>query len=116
MVDFFRELTLTKERIAAWVFRMVLAFAVSAGTAVLYMAWGSLTEVKADLRSGIQQQWLAIGKINDGQAQASRDLGIQTQTLSDHIKTETDIDAQLRDITKDHEQRLRLIERPSHGG
>ncbi len=114
MGDLLKEITQTKERVAAWIFRGALAFAVSAGTAVLWMAWGSLSDVKADLKTGIQQQWLAIGKINDAQAQTAREVGVQTQTLSDHIRMESDIDASLRDIAKDHEGRLRTLEHPNH--
>ena len=114
MVDLLREMVQTKERAAAWIFRGALSFAIAAGSAVLWMAWGALSDVKADLKIGIQQQWLAIGKINDAQAESRRDLAVSTQTLADHIKTETDIDTQLRDTTKDHEFRIRTLEHPAH--
>jgi hypothetical protein len=112
MADLLKEITQTKERAAAWVFRILIALVGASTTAVLWMAWGALADVKNDLKTGIQQQWLAIGKINDAQAQVSRDIGIQTQVLADHIRTETDIDASLRDIAKDHEGRIRTLEHP----
>lgn len=115
MTDLLKEIVQTKERAAAWVFRILIALVGASSTAVLWMAWGALADVKNDLKTGIQQQWVAIGKISDTQSQTTRDLSVQTQTLSDHIRMESDIDASLRDLAKDHEQRIRGLERP-HGG
>jgi hypothetical protein len=114
MADLLKEMVQTKERTAAWIFRGALSFAIAAGSTVVWMAWGTLQDVKADQKTGVQLQWTAIGKINDAQQDASRALGILTTKLDDHIKVESSIDDQLKDITKDHEQRIRGLERP-HG-
>jgi hypothetical protein len=114
MADFFRELTLTKERVAAWVFRLLIGIIGAITLGIISMAWGSLQDVKAKSETAVQLQWTAIGKINDAQQAASTALGVLTTKLDDHIKTESDIDMQLKDLAKDHEQRLRGLERP-HG-
>lgn len=107
-----QEVTQTKERIAAWVFRTLLSLALGACGVVGWLVWGVLADVKTKSETGIQLQWTAIGKINDAQAQASRDVATITQKLDDHIRSETDIDAQLKDLAKDHEQRIRGLEHP----
>ena len=112
MGDLFKQLTETKERAAAWVFRLLIILLGAAGSTLCYVVWGILTDVKTDLKSGIQQQWIAIGKINDAQVQASHDTGIATQALADHIRLESEIDNELKDLTKDHETRIRALERP----
>lgn len=107
-----KEFVATKERATAWVFRLLISFATAACGVVGYLAWGVLTDVKTKSETGIQLQWTAIGKINDAQAQASRDVATITQKLDDHVKYETEIDSQLKDLAKDHEQRIRDLERP----
>lgn len=107
-----QEVTETKERIAAWVFRTLLSLALGACGVIGWLVWGVLADVKTKSETGIQLQWTAMGKINDAQQAAARDVGILTTKLDDHVKTEADIDAQLKDIAKDHEQRIRELERP----
>jgi hypothetical protein len=109
-----QEFVETKERATAWVFRILITLIGAAGTAAIYLAWGTLIDVKTKSETGIQLQWTAIGKINDAQQQAITNLNVLTTKLDDHIKAETQIDSDLKDITKDHEQRLRHIELP-HG-
>ena len=109
-----REFVETKERATAWVFRIAITLIGACGTAAIWLAWSVLTDVKTKSETGIQLQWTAIGKINDAQQQASRDLGVLSTQLSDHLKVQADIDSQLKDIAKDHEQRIRGLERP-HG-
>jgi hypothetical protein len=109
-----QEFVATKERATAWVFRLAITVIGATTSAAIWLAWGVLSDVKAKSETGIQLQWTAIGRINDAQQAASRDLGVLTTKLDDHIKTESDIDMQLKDIAKDHEQRIRGLERP-HG-
>ena len=109
-----REFVETKERATAWVFRILITLIGAAGTTAIWLAWATLTDVKTKSETGIQLQWTAIGKINDAQQQAQRNVDVLTTKLDDHVKVEADIDAQLKDIAKDHEQRLRGLERP-HG-
>ncbi len=112
MGDLIKEMVQTKERAAAWVFRILITLVGTSTMAVLWLAWYSLQDVKSKSETGIQLEWLQIGKINDAQQEASRALGILTQQLSDHLKVEANIDDQLKEIAKDHEQRLRGLERP----
>ena len=107
-----REFVETKERATAWVFRILMTLIGATGTGAIIMAWSVLTDVKTKSETGIQLQWTAIGKINDAQQQAARNVDVITQKLDDHIKTETDIDSRLRDLAKDHEDRIRNLERP----
>ena len=109
-----REFVETKERATAWVFRILITLIGAAGTAAIWMAWYTLSDVKTKSETGIQLQWTAIGKINEAQHQAEIDVNRLSTQLSDHLKVQSDIDAELKDIAKDHEQRIRGLERP-HG-
>jgi orotate phosphoribosyltransferase-like protein len=112
MTDLLKEMVQTKERAAAWLFRILITLVGVSTSTVLWLAWASLQDVKAKSEQGVQLQWTAIGKINDAQQAASSALGVLTTKLDDHIKVEANIDDQLKDIAKDHEQRIRGLERP----
>lgn len=105
-----RELTATKERAAAWVLRILITLVGAAGTTVLWLGWSALIDVKTELKEQTKAAWSQIQTLNTIQNTTSANVGVLTQTVTDHLRQESDIDAQLKDITRDHEQRIRTLE------
>lgn len=112
MGDLAKEFFQTKERTAAWLFRILITVAGFTTTSLLYVAWGTLQDVKIAQSANIQQVWTTISKINDTQSAANNNLAVLQTTVKDHIQVENDIDNQLKDVTKDHEGRIRTLEHP----
>jgi len=99
--------------LARFIMPILIALVGAAGSFVLWLVWYSLQEVKSDPKAGQALQWTAIGKINDAEVHVENTISGLSVQLSDHIKAETDIDTQLKDIAKDHEQRVRILEHPA---
>lgn len=106
----------TPERITAWVFRTLITLVGATGTAVLWMAWGSLQDVKTDLKHNAEIQWQAITTLTANQNQAAATAAVMSTTLADHIKQEAQVLDDIHAEVKDHETRIRTLEvaKPLH--
>lgn len=91
----------TPERITAWAFRTLITLVGTAGTVVLWLAWGSLQEVKTEMHEQLKTSWAAISTLSNSQSQMAITLGVASQTIAD-----------LRKEADDHEGRIRTLERP----
>ena len=98
--------------LARFIMPILIAIIGAGGSLILFLVWNSLQEVKIDQKTGQQLQWTAIGKINDAETHVEGTIGGLSTQLADHIKAETDIDSELKDIVKDHETRMRILEHP----
>ena len=110
MNDVLKEFTKTKEMAFAWAFRAALGLAVTAGTGILYMAWGSLQEVRTDLKHNAEIQWTAIATLTANQNQAAANAAVMSTTLADHIRQEAQVVDDIHAEVKDHEARIRTLE------
>ena len=100
----------TPERITAWAFRALIALVGAMGTTVLWMAYGSLQEVKSDLKHNAEIQWTAISTLTANQNQAAATAAVMSTSLVDHIKQESQVIDDIHAELKDHEARIRGVE------
>jgi hypothetical protein len=107
---FVEEFTKTKEMALAWIFRAGMALVLSLGTGMLWMAWGSLQEVRADLKHNAEMQWTAITTLTANQNQAAAAAAVMATTLTDHIRQEAGVIDDIHAELKDHEARIRGVE------
>lgn len=114
MNEIIKELTKTKEMALAWTFRGLLGLLVSLGTGIMWMAWGSLQEVRTDLKHNAEVQWSAIMDLKANQNQATANAAVMSTTLADHIRQESQVLDDIHTEVKDHETRLRTLETAHH--
>jgi hypothetical protein len=98
-----REITQTKERAAAWVFRGGISIIGVLTCALGWVVWDQLVDLKVSAKEQSHAAWQTIQKLSEAQTQSDRTLAIVTQTSSD-----------FRAVVQDHENRLRALEK--HGG
>jgi len=96
--------------VARFVVPILMTLVGAAGSVILYGVWESIQEVKANQTSAISQLWQGMSKLNDRESAAERELDTADTTMADHIRTENDIDNQLRALAQDHENRIRTLE------
>ena len=97
---------------ARFIMPILISLLGAAGTVILGLVWSSVGEIKTIQTENVKQIWQTMGKNHDQETETSRSMGVLSQTVTDHIQKETDIDDQLKDIVKDHETRMRSLERP----
>jgi hypothetical protein len=102
----------TPERATAWIFRALITLVGAAGTTVLWLAWGALQDVKAEMHDQNKTVWTALGTLSTNQNQMATTLGVLSQTVSDNFKGEAQIIGDLRKEADDHEDRIRVLEHP----
>src|ERR1700684_3675753 len=77
------------ERITAWAFRTLIALVGTAGTVVLWLAWGALQDVKTEVKEQTKSSWSAIATVTDNQNKTAATLGVASQVISD-LRKEAD--------------------------
>lgn len=105
-----KEFTKTPEMGMAWLFRGALSLLMSAIVCILWMAWGSLQEVRADLKHSAEIQWTAITTLTANQNQAAANAAVMSTTLADHIRQEAQVVDDIHAEVRDHETRIRTLE------
>lgn len=109
--DTFREFTQTKERATAWVFRILITLVGVAGTTVLWLGWYTLTDVKDGLKTQGSATWAAIAAVSKSEEATASAVSVMQREVEDHIAQETEINTELKQEEKDHEDRIRGLER-----
>jgi hypothetical protein len=100
----------TKERTTAWVFRAAITLAGFAGTTVLSLLLYQWTDFKDTVKEQNKAIWAAVSNQAKAVNDAGANLGVMQRTILDHIAQETEINGELKDEQKDHENRIRAIE------
>ena len=91
-------------------FRIAIGIAGAAGTAVLWLAYSELTDLKAATTKQAETAWTQIGTLSQSEATLNNAMTGLSATLKDHIQAETQIDADFKAENQDHEQRIRILE------
>lgn len=95
-----KELTQTKERAAAWVFRGGISIIAMLTCALAWVVWSQLVDLKVSANEQAHAASHTIERLIEAQTQADRTLAIVTQTAGD-----------LKSIVQDHDKRLRELEK-----
>ena len=100
----------TKERTTAWIFRALIMVAGFAGTAVLSLLLYSWTDFKDTVEGQNKATWAAVSTATKAISNTSAAVSVMQREVEDHIAQETQIESNLKDSEKDHEQRIRSLE------
>lgn len=103
---FFRELTETKERIAAWVFRLVL-------TALIALVGYLINDFKSSIDRQDRNTLTAIAELTRSMSTVSNGLAVLSGSFADHVKEDAKAESDFTQRIQDHETRLRTLERPT---
>lgn len=103
----------TPERATAWAFRTLIALLMSSTTIVGYLAWGTLQDLKSELKEQTRSTWQNMSTLQASQNQTAVSLSSLAVTVTDHIKRTEQIESDLHDELRDHEARIRTLERPA---
>lgn len=106
-----KEISQTKERLAAWAFRLLIALVGATGSAMLWMGYDALNKVEAQVSKQGEVVWTSIQDAQQQQAATAQKVEVLTQVVKDSTDRQTQINNDLKMIVQDHEQRLRSIER-----
>ena len=110
-----RQMTRTGERIAAWLFRLLIA---ALTVTLVIIGWFAIDKLSSfdkqfeKLESARATTWGAINELTRSQTQASNTTTRLETSLADYIKNQDRLLSQLAGEEADHEQRLRQLERP----
>jgi predicted secreted hydrolase len=100
----------TKERTTAWIFRALITVAGFTGTAVLSLLLYSWTDFKDAVKDQNKATWAAVATASKAISDTSSAVSVMQREMQDYIGQETQIDTELKEAQKDHEQRIRAIE------
>lgn len=109
-----KEMTETKERAAAWVFRGAMGV-IFIGIGII--GWfaqdklGTFTKQFDAINVQREQMWKSVGELNVSQQGMNLAVTQLKATLEGHNNTETLILQSLQRTEDDHEQRIRTLER-----
>lgn len=108
------EMTETKERAAAWIIRGFIVIGGFLVTGLLGMGLYIFNDFKTTVQDNTEHLWKSV---QQNQVDLRGTIG-QLNTLSDQVKAsvdrETDALSRLQNEQNDHEDRIRILERP-HG-
>lgn len=108
----FREIVETKERTAAWVFRVAMALLTAAFTFIGAFLVADFNAFRADLKDQNKATWDAIAAVNRATAANTNALATLAASHADHVKEDEREAAQFATELLDHETRIRTLERP----
>lgn len=117
IVSLWKDITETKERAASWVFRGLIAIIMGMASVIGVLSWNALDRVAHTVDENGRQTSTKIEKLsneiqqiaNDGK-DARRDIGVLSQTVTDHIHADDATDNRITSELADHEQRIRSLE------
>jgi len=108
----FREITETKERAAAWIFRGAMGLMTAAFTFIGAYIIADFNNFRADLKEQNKTVWEAISSVNRATASNTNALATLAASHADHVKEDERVEAQFATELLDHETRIRTLERP----
>lgn len=110
----FKEIAETKERLVAWLFRGLISVIMLGASTIGYMSWDALKSMQSKIDDNGKATWQAIAKVANDEGDAAKAVAVLSATITDEIRSQSATNQDLRDIVRDHEQRLRGLEHPVH--
>lgn len=113
-----QEIVDTKERGAAWIFRLLIAGAITVGAWFVTSYLGDLKSSISSLQAAVEIKsaatWKAIGDVAKEQEATSKNLGVLTQSVQDNVRSQGETIDRLSHEEDQHENRIRNLELGHH--
>lgn len=110
--SFLREITETRERTAAWIFRLAIGLNTAAFSVIGWLLTSTINDLRANIDRQSKTSWEAIGELNRSTASITSTLTTLNASFADHAREDAKEEEQVNARLLDHEARIRILENP----
>lgn len=110
--SFLREITETRERTAAWIFRLAIGLNTAAFSVIGWLLTSTINDLRANIDHQGKTSWEAIGELNRSAAAITSTLTTLNANFTNHVREDENKEGEFNARLLDHEARIRILENP----